>query len=179
MPSLPTIPTVLNIAKVCQYLADFNANVDTALNGGSLNANLGREIYQVRKNVEWLYANNSNDSSLQYTADYLYALCGNLVGQAQVILGNGGGGVIITPNTPIGTIQFTVDGSQPYAPTNGQTQYNNPILANVTTYSIYCSAVADYLILGSDFKYLISGGFELLSTGRVYPFYTGTNFTLN
>jgi hypothetical protein len=179
MPQIQPISTILELAAISQYLADYDANIDMALNGGSLNQNLGREIYQARKNVEWMYANNSDDANLVYVGDYLYALCGKYISKAQVILGYGGGGVIITPSTPISTIQFSVGGSQQYAPTNGQTQYNNPTLANTTTYSIYCSAVADYLIQGSDFIYLVTGGFELLSTGRIYPFFNGTNFTLN
>lgn len=179
MPQIKPISEIIALSKICQYISSYDANIDTALNGDSLNSNLGREIYQTRRNVEWMYQNNSSDTNLVLVGDYLYALCGKYISSAEVILGYGGGGVIITPSNPISTIQFSVDGGQPYAPTNGQTQYNNPTLANITTYSIFCKSIADYLIQGSDFRYLVTGGFELLSAGRIYPFLSGDNYTLN
>ena len=180
MPQILPTSTIIELAKICEYLSSYDILLDSGLYGGSLNKKLSQEIYETRKSLEWMYSQDTNDTNIVLVGDYLYALCGKYIAPAQIILGYGsGGGTIITPSTPIGTIQFTVDGSQPYAPTNGQTQYNNPTLAAVSSYSIYCSAVADYLIQGIDFRYLTTGGFELLSTGRVYPFFTGTNFTLN
>lgn len=174
MPQILPISTILELASICQYLAEYDE-----LLGDTLNENLSQEIYQCRKNLEWMYAKDPNDTNLVLVGDYLYALCGKYIPKAQIILGYGGGGVIVNPSNPISTIQFTVGGSQSYAPENGDTQYNNPTLANITTYSIYCKSVADYLIQGSDFRYLVTGGFELLPDGRIYPFINNDNFTLN
>lgn len=91
------IPTIVNLAKISQFYAQYDVTLDTALNGGSLNKSLPREIYQTRKNVEWMYAQDPTNSNLVFVGDYLYALCGKYISKAKTILGSQGG-IPITPS---------------------------------------------------------------------------------
>ena len=76
---------VILIAKVSQYLAE-NDIEKKGLYGGGMDLLLPKKIFCVRKNVSWMYEINPNDSSLQATTNYLYALCGRYASVAQAIL---------------------------------------------------------------------------------------------
>lgn len=86
MADILTIPQILNIAKISQYLAaQYEAN-KTFLKGGVLDMTLSRKIYMERRAIQYIYNLNVNDPFLRETANYLYALCGRFAIQAQNIL---------------------------------------------------------------------------------------------
>jgi len=99
-----SIPTIINLAKISQYLAS-NDIANRMSNGYSvLDSILDKKIYAERKAVEWMYNNNSNYPNLNAYSQYLYAMCGAYIPQALIISGNAGGGTVL-PNTPSYVIQ--------------------------------------------------------------------------
>lgn len=99
------INSIITYAKISQYLAANDISKDYLFKGRSLVPKLSRLIYIVRKQVENRYNNDPSDSTLDATANYLYALCGKYINRAKLIVGSGGTGVIINPsNNVISTI---------------------------------------------------------------------------
>jgi hypothetical protein len=150
------VPTssLLALSKICQYLSAYDVTLDTALNGGTLNSSLPRQIYQTRKNVEWIYAQDPNDANLVFVGDYLYALCGRYISVAKTILGSQGG-IPITPSISSNAYVFsqlllTVDGGG-----------TNPVAG---TYVYQNAALVQAQLL-----------YQCSINGQI--FYEGTNFT--
>lgn len=95
---MPTISEIINIAKVSQYLAA-NAYANGGLFGGGRDRLWARKLFNIRKDVEWLYDLDPTEETLISTANYLYALCAPFNGEAAIIAATGTGGVIINPST--------------------------------------------------------------------------------
>lgn len=141
---MPTIPTILAQAPICQYLASNDYQKQLFLKGGS-NApleRLTRLIYIVRKSLLWDYTRDNTDTTLTGVANYLYWLCGKYNATAAAILNGGGTGTIINPATGVAsTIQALfydpiVDGVGTPTLVNGQTSIVIPddfILSNSIT----------------------------------------------
>lgn len=91
-----TIPDILNIAKISQYLATVDVEKGS-LFGQRVVPATPQILYNERKAVEYWYNLSPNDSSLIETSNYLYALCRGYNLQAQQISGTGG---TITPVNP-------------------------------------------------------------------------------
>lgn len=154
MPQILPIPSIISLSKICQYLSAYDVTLDTALNGGSLNNGLPRQIYQTRKNVEWMYSQDPTNSSLVFVGDYLYALCGRYISVAKTILGSQGG-IPINPSISTNAYVFrqillNVDGSSG-EPIAGTYVYQN----------------ADLIQAAQLFQLTINGQIQ----------YEGTNFT--
>lgn len=171
-----TIPQILEVGKIAQYLA-VNRNAKTSVvNYGKLpQNNLPLTIKIVREDVEYMYNNNPTEVSLLSNANYLFSLCGEYAVEAEYIMGinNGGSALTPLPSGSLANIQFTIGVGD--APANGSNQYVNAALSLNTTYSIYDSGRAGFLVQGVDFSYNILGGFTLL--GGV-TFYSGTVYTI-
>ncbi len=95
---MPSISEIISIAKVCQYLSLVDILRSKVYNG-TVDLQLPRKLYCVRKSVEWLYDLDPTDDTLIGTANYLYALCAPYSAQAQIIIGGSGGGIIVNPTT--------------------------------------------------------------------------------
>lgn len=95
MPVYVPIVNYIAYGRISQFLACNDAANNALYKGGSLTPQLGSLIRIVRTSVEWQYAFNNTDESLNFTGAYLYALCGKYVSQAQEIAGSGGGVVIV------------------------------------------------------------------------------------
>ena len=67
----PTIPEIIDIANISQYLASKDVAFDGMFNWGSLDKDLPLKIYDVREAVEWMYAQDPNYSSLFQVATHL------------------------------------------------------------------------------------------------------------
>lgn len=103
--AVAAINTIITYAKISQYLAANDNSNKYLFQGRDLVPKLSRLIYIVRKQVENRYDNNPTDSSLDATANYLYALCGKYINQAKLVIGSGGTGTIVNPaNLVISTI---------------------------------------------------------------------------
>lgn len=95
---MPTVSEIIDIAKVCQYLSYVDILRSKTYNG-TVDKQLPRKLYCVRKSVEWMYNLDPDDETLIGTAKYLYALCAPYNAQAAIIAATGSGGVIVNPTT--------------------------------------------------------------------------------
>lgn len=71
-----TIPQIIIIGELSQYIAGNAVAKSNAFQGGSITPNISPILYMERKAVQWSYINNSGDSALQGKANYLYSLYG-------------------------------------------------------------------------------------------------------
>lgn len=83
-----TIPEILQVAKVSQYLAANDVATKTFMKGGALDMSISRMIYIERKSVQNLYDLDPTNSTLRDTANYLWAILGKYAIQAENILAN-------------------------------------------------------------------------------------------
>ena len=95
----PTIPEIIDIANISQYLASKDVAFDGIFNWGSLDKDLPLKIYDVRVAVEWMYNQNQSYSTLPQVATYLYQLCGKYTGVAKGINAQNSGQVTYSTNT--------------------------------------------------------------------------------
>lgn len=96
---MPTITSIIQIAKVSQYLATVRI-LKGGLYAKGISIWLPRLLYCVRKNVEWAYGNDTDYEDIQLTANYLFALCAPFNAEAAYILANGTGGTNVSPINP-------------------------------------------------------------------------------
>jgi len=165
----------ISVAKVSQVLAAQDI-ATSYLRLGFIDTDLPRKLYDVRKSVEWLYDLAPSNADLTGSSNFMYSLCGRYQAKAQAIINAGGGGIPVTPVVLVTEpIQFVVGSGAQYVPNNGDSEYNNPELAGNNNYLIASNSDGGYLVEGTNFDYLTSGGFELLN-GRT--FFTGEIFTL-
>jgi hypothetical protein len=104
MATLPTIPTIIGYAKIVEYLCANDTASRKALNWGYVNSNLAKEVYEIRKSVQWAYTNNPNNSTLTTTSQYLYSLLGRYLLKAELTSGNQGGSIVNPAVVPV--LQF-------------------------------------------------------------------------
>lgn len=107
---MPTVPQIIEIAKISQYLAAADI-AKGALFGARKSTTTPVILYCERKAVEWLYDLDPTSDTLTLTANYLYSLCRGYNLKAQSI--TGGGGSIVPPvpaNQPL-PLQFIVAAS--------------------------------------------------------------------
>jgi len=90
------VADIIKIAKVSQYLSEVAIRKNILI-GGNLDPRLPVIIYDVRKDVEFMYDMNPSEPSLVETSNYLYWLCGEFALQAQYVIAQGGGGTIVNP----------------------------------------------------------------------------------
>lgn len=102
----------INIAKVSEYICQ-NAITKAGLNADGIDRNLPRKIYLVRKNVEWLYLLDNNDSTLFSTSTFMLGLCAPYSFLAANITNSGSGGTVspVNPSSAPNPIEFEVTGS--------------------------------------------------------------------
>ena len=91
-----TIPDIINIAKISQYLSTLDVQKGATF-GQRLVPETPQILYNERKAVEYWYGLSPNDPSLVETSNYLYSLCRGYNLQAQQISGTGG---TISPVNP-------------------------------------------------------------------------------
>lgn len=89
-----TVPQILQIAQVCEYVDIVKASKNVALNGGDMDARVGRLIYMERLAVQNRYNLNPSDPTLIKTGNYLFSLLKSAP-QAQNILNGIAGGLSV------------------------------------------------------------------------------------
>lgn len=94
-----TVPNIIQIAKVSQYLGLVDINKGTIFSPRvKPSPQTAKIIYMERKALEWMYDSDPTNESLRSVANYVYALCNKYVLEANVIVnGSSGGGVVPTP----------------------------------------------------------------------------------
>lgn len=151
---MSTIPEIIEIAKVCQYLANY-ATANGALYGTVTDPMLGLKLYVIRKDVEDIYNLNPNYPGLAQTANYLYGLCGTYSLQAQAIIAGGGGGIPINPVTPggnTGTYLIPITSADFADATN----YNNPLIVGKNL-AIFWNDIPRYIYSPSEWFNTLTG----------------------
>src|SRR5690606_2661102 len=92
MPTQKTIPEILQIQKISQYLAANDIGVETAMYGGTLDQRLALMIMCEGLSVQWKYETNPAKDTIRGTANYLYEILGKYALQAERII-NGQGNI--------------------------------------------------------------------------------------
>lgn len=80
-----SIPSIIEIAKVSQYLAQNDID-NKGLYGGGIDLQLPNKLYNIRKSVEWMYDQDNTEPTLSATSEYLLALCAKYRALAQLNL---------------------------------------------------------------------------------------------
>lgn len=159
MSSPLTIPQIIDIAKVSQVLSANDVAKGNVMQTGTLEPDLPRILYNERKAVEWMYGQNPTYSTLRFTANYVYALCGKYAATAQALISGGGGtqgGTAVTPSAPY---LIVVQASE-FATA---TTYNNPLLVGKNL-AIFYNNIQRYLNAPSEYVNT-STGFEIKLDG--------------
>jgi len=128
--------------KCTQFLAATDVATQNLLKGGALVERYARQVYIVRKQIQYRQSIDSGDATLNPTSNYLYALCGKYIQRAKQLIANMGNGIIINPATgaestlqPV-LLQFvvgvtaspvSVNGVNVTLPTAGDTQIVLPL----------------------------------------------------
>jgi hypothetical protein len=153
-----TVEQKIEIAKVSQYLSTCDIE-RLGLFGGGIPRNLPRQLYCVRKNVEWLYELDDEDDTLTHTSNYLLSLCYK-VAEAQYILSISSGGSVAATTVGVFGINWMIITSGMFA---NATDYEDERLRN-KTYRLYWAERDDYL-LSDEWETLEDGGFRILIDG--------------
>jgi len=86
MASEYTIPQILQIAKISQYLASNDRQAGLLLNSGSLVQQLPEILYTERVPFEYIYNLNPDDPNIRNVAEYILSLCGKYAQKALAII---------------------------------------------------------------------------------------------
>jgi len=110
MASPLTIPQIITIAKISEYLSA-NYIADGALFGARKIPTNPRIIYMEYKALSWMYDLDPTNESLRLVGNYVYSLCKKNL-KAKAISGSGGSISPINPNISIPVpVEFVVTGS--------------------------------------------------------------------
>lgn len=107
-----TVNDIISIAKISEYLSTIDVEKGSIF-GKRIAPETPQILYNERKAVEFMYALDPANTSLQLTSNYLYSLCRGYNLQAQAILGTATGGSVapITPTSIPNPYDFVVSGS--------------------------------------------------------------------
>lgn len=146
-----TIPFIIQIKKICQYLSLNSISKNNIFKGHALDERAAKMIYVEGKSVELRYRQNPNDPSLRATANYLYSLLGRWAIEAQTILAN----LSVSPPVIVGpagrtvnvgqsaVFSITVSSAVPYT-VQWYDSNNNPIPgATSTSYTFINAQITD------------------------------------
>lgn len=95
------IATIISYGKISSYLAANDFSKQKLLRGRAFNTKLPQKIDVATNLVEWAYNQNSTDTSLISTGNYLYQLCGKYIAEAQLIISGSGSSTIVNPSTGV------------------------------------------------------------------------------
>jgi len=85
--------------KCTQFLSATDVATQNLLRGGALVERYARQVYIVRKQIQYRQSIDAGDVTLDPTSNYLYALCGKYIQRAKQLIANMGDGIIINPAT--------------------------------------------------------------------------------
>lgn len=100
-PTILSIPTILECAKLAESYACVDRAKKNALFGGFISNLLAEKIYLIRRPVQNRYDKNPTDISLRDTSNYLWSLLG--VYGLKALNSLEAGGVIVAPASDIGS----------------------------------------------------------------------------
>jgi len=106
-----SIPEIIVWSKISQPLARIGEAKKRATNNGSIDKDLDIELYLTRKDVEYEYGQDTDSSNLYAMGNYLLALCGVYLFQAQETVVGGGTITPIIPRISLDPYDFEVSAS--------------------------------------------------------------------
>lgn len=136
------VTAYIKYGKCTQFLSATEVATQNLLRGSSLVQRYSRQVYIVRKQIEYRQSLDSGDATLDPTSNYLYALCGKYIQRAKQLIANMGTGIVINPATGaeatlvsfwlqfiVGTTPspVSVNGVNVTLPNNGDTQIVIPL----------------------------------------------------
>ncbi len=159
-----SVPDIIEIAEASVPFATIDT-LKGQLFSPRINPKLATIIYLELESVKWAYSQTPSYANIQFTANYLYDLCGLYALRAR---NASGGGIPITPVAPptddcTGLELIT----EPNFEDDGVTVINTD-WANKQLF-IFWNNIAKYIISttqgGSDWEYVVGGGFKILIPG--------------
>lgn len=88
-PVIVPVASYITLAQISQFLAADDIARGLQFSGSSpVDPELPRKLYLVRTSLQWAYAQNPNDPSLNAVALFLYSLCGRYINAAETLLSN-------------------------------------------------------------------------------------------
>lgn len=115
-----SIPNIIQWAKISQPLARYGETKRQATSSGNMELDLDVQLYNARKDLEYAYAQAPTADSTFTIGQYVLALCGVYLQQAQAATGGGGSVSPINPSTMPAPQEFIVSASS-LIPTGGTT----------------------------------------------------------
>lgn len=157
-----TIPQIISIAKVSQYLANDKA-AKGALFGKVIDPQLGTKIYVTRKDVEQVYNLNPNYAGLQEAANYLYSLCNPAAWG--IVNGGSGGGTVTPGQVSLIKSPIMITGSM-FNSALSWTGANNDGLTILSSYTlqVFWNGLNRFLVTGTEFN-RTALGFDIINNG--------------
>jgi len=93
------VTAYIKYGQCTQFLSATEVATQNILQGSSLVQRYSRQVYIVRKQIQYRQSLDSGDSALDTTSNYLYALCGKYIQRAKQLIADMGTGIIINPAT--------------------------------------------------------------------------------
>lgn len=108
-----SIPTIIEIADICQYLAEVDNLKKRSFRNGALVNHLPQLLYMENSTLRWLYETDPTNVSLDSVGKYVFALCSGYVARAVDIMtgGQGGSVAVISSGSIPSPYYFIVDAS--------------------------------------------------------------------
>lgn len=159
-----TIPQIIDIAKVSQYLYDDAAAKGTMF-GPVVDPMRGLVLYVIRKDIEYIYAGNPNYAGLINASLYLLGLC-DPKAQAFVV---GGGSSVIPGEVTFIKSPIEITGSM-FGSTLGWDGANNDGINILPTYTLQVFYNSNNKFLTQDVDWTRTAtGFVLIPNGVNVP----------
>lgn len=105
------IPDIISWAKASQALAYYGERKKLAFQHGTIEENLHVKLRMERISLEYAYAQDATSDQTYQIGQWVLALCGMYLFEAQQAAGSGGSISPITPSTLPNPIEFIVSGS--------------------------------------------------------------------
>lgn len=159
-----TIPQIIEIAKVSQYLYDDAASKGT-MYGSVVDPMRGIVLYVIRKDIEYIYAGNPNYAGLIPASLYLLGLCDT---RAQAFIVGGGSSVVPGQVTFIKS-PIEIFGNM-FGSALGWDGVNNDGLTILPTYTlqVFYNSLNKFLTVDVDWT-RTADGFDLIPNGVNVP----------
>lgn len=153
-----TVPDIIEIAELSEALATKDT-LKGKMYSPRINPKLPEIIMMEVAAVRWAYSQTPTYQDIQFTANYLYDLCGKYGLDARRIITGGGGGTPVTPVTPTDDCTGMKLITSPNFEADGKTVVDTDWVDKEIF--IYWNNVNKYIFSPSSWSYLPGGGFVI------------------
>ena len=153
---MPTIPEIVSIRPIAQYLAQIDIP-KRGLMGGGRDILLPEKIRLIGRSVQRIYDFDANDSTLQLTGNFLYTLLGIYGLEAMIIEDNAGTVSPIQPSQGGNIYPFYIHSNN--FESDGKTYLNSRIAGDLI--AIFIDEGSQQFFPSTNFTYVTGGGFTI------------------